>query len=160
MLLYAVYRLAQHTSTAFQSDLGLLEYAVLIINCGFMAYSEGYKGFHLSFAPRFAARVKYIQQQGSSLELLFSPFFCFGYFGTTRAKQVIAYALTLLLVLVIALMGYIPQPWRGIIDAGVVVGLSLGTASMVYWVFLELKQPAYIHDPQVPYFETNKLDLA
>ena len=76
--------------------------------------------------------------------------FCFGYFGTTKAKQIVAFALTLLLICVIVLMGYVPQPWRGVIDAGVVVGLSIGVLSMLYWLLQEYKQLAYLHSPEVP----------
>jgi len=31
-----------------------------------------------------------------------------------------------------------PQPWRGIVDAGVVLGLSLGIVSVLYWFFKAL----------------------
>ena len=150
VLLFAVFRLAQHSWVALQMPLGWLEYSVLLINTLFMAYSEGYKGFHLSFAPRFAARVKYVYQQGQGVQLWLSPLFCFGYFGTTKAKQVVAFALTILLICVIVLMGYMPQPWRGVVDAGVVVGLSIGVLSMLYWLLQEYKQLAYLHSPEVP----------
>ena len=36
------------------------------------------------------------------------------------------------------------------LDAGVVVGLSIGVLSMLYWLLQEYKQLAYLHSPEVP----------
>jgi len=147
MLAYAVYRLAFFAVEAWDMGFTLIQAIILIIHCVFMAYSEGYKGFHLSFSPRFAARVRYILHEGRGIELILAPIFCFGYFGTSRAKQIVALTLTLLLVGIVSLMHYIPQPWRGIIDAGVVLGLSIGIISLLYWVFRQLQAEEYLHDP-------------
>ncbi len=150
MLAYAVYRLSHFALEAIYLEMTALQWLLLVANCGFMAYSEGYKGFQLSFSPRFAARVKYIKDRGRGIELLLSPFFCFGYFGTTKAKQIVALVLTVLLVTIVSFMRYVPQPWRGIIDAGVVVGLSWGIISLLVCVYKQLKSEEFIVDPQVP----------
>lgn len=150
MLMYAVLRMSVHAFAALEYDLSVFQLSVLLINCAFMAYSEGYKGFHLSFSPRFAARAKYIYRKGDVWQMLMSPLFCFGYFGTTRAKQVIAFILTGALVTLVVFMRYMPQPWRGILDAGVVVGLSLGIISLIVCVIKEFSHDEYVCDPQVP----------
>ena len=35
----------------------------------------------------------------------------------------------------------LPQPWRGIVDAGVVTGLILGIASIGFFLFQRLRFP-------------------
>jgi hypothetical protein len=45
----------------------------------------------------------------------------------------------------------LPQPWRGIIDAGVVVGLAIGIVSILYFIVIESKNPELIKiSPEVP----------
>ena len=158
MLLFAIARLSVYAFAAWEFGLTLMQGLFLIIICIFMAYSEGYKGFYLNFSPRFAARVKYIYQSGSAVERLLSPLFCFGYFGTTRSKQIVSIMLTTALITLVLFMHYVPQPWRGIIDAGVVVGLSLGVLSIIVCVVKELAHSTYLHDPQVPNLDIHKND--
>ena len=38
----------------------------------------------------------------------------------------------------------LPQPWRGILDAGVVVGLSIGISSILYFVYVAIRKPELI----------------
>ncbi|MCK5880678.1 MAG: hypothetical protein KAG18_02315 [Sinobacterium sp.] len=156
LLMFALFRLSGHATSILGSELTGFQSLMLVFSCCFMAYSEGYKGFYLSFSPRFAARAKYIYLEGTTLEMLLAPFFCFGYFGTTRAKQVIAITLTLSLSLLVFFMHYVPQPWRGIIDAGVVVGLSIGIVSVFICVLQEFFSAGYKHDPQVLSLTTQK----
>ena len=45
----------------------------------------------------------------------------------------------------------LPQPWRGILDAGVVTGLSLGIMSILYFLLNSLRTPGFITvSPEVP----------
>ena len=158
MLAFAVWRLSAYAISALDSDLTLVQIILLVAFSMFMAYSEGYKGFYLNFAPRFAARVKYVYREGRVIELVLSPFFCFGYFGTTHTKQIVSIILTLGLIMLVVLMRYVPQPWRGIVDVGVVIGLTLGIFSIIYCVYQELTSEEYLHDPQIPGLLLNKND--
>ena len=98
-----------------------------------MAYAEGYRGFQKSFAPRVAARAIHLKDNPNWLHILLSPLFCIGYFHSPLNRRVSVYALTLMIILLITLVKYLEQPWRGIIDTGVVLGLSWGVISiMVY----------------------------
>jgi hypothetical protein len=62
-----------------------------------------------------------------------APFFCIGYFGAPRARRVASFALSAGILVLVVLVRRLDQPWRGIIDAGVVVGLAWGLAAL--WVF-------------------------
>ena len=46
-----------------------------------------------------------------------------------------SFLVTSAIIILVLLVRLLPQPWRGIIDAGVVLGLLLGIASIVYFWF-------------------------
>ncbi len=106
-----------------------------------MAYAEGYKGFHLAFAPRVVARARYLAQHPKAHHLLLAPLFCMCFFYTTRRRQLISIGLTCMVLGFVFIARELPQPWRGILDAGVVVGLGLGIISIVYFLISALGQP-------------------
>jgi hypothetical protein len=67
-----------------------------------------------------------------------------GYIYATRKRQIISIGLTLMIICFILIARILPQPWRGIIDAGVVVGLSIGIISITYFIFLAILNPQAI----------------
>ncbi len=99
----------------------------------FMGYAEGYKGFHLKFSPRAAARALYLKKNPTLVRVIFAPLFCMGFFHATRKRKIVACSLTTMIILLIILVRELPQPWRGIIDAGVLLGLGWGMVSV--WLF-------------------------
>lgn len=123
---FAVYRLSGHFVVAWEMPLSWYHWLVLIVNTTFMAYSEGYKGFQKSYSIKFSNRLIELEQRPSATHLLLAPLFCMNYFDAKKKNMVLAYVLTIAITLLIIIFHYIPQPWRGILDAGVVVGLSWG----------------------------------
>ncbi|MEM0897300.1 MAG: hypothetical protein AAGJ79_10470 [Verrucomicrobiota bacterium] len=130
----AIWRLSQRAVEAISSGLGTVEGGVLVAWLLFMAYTEGYKGFLKSFSPRTAARVHYLKASPSLLHSILAPIFAMGFFHADRRTKIVAYALTIGIIILILLIRFLPQPWRGIIDAGVVVGLSWGIISLAVFV--------------------------
>jgi len=51
----------------------------------------------------------------------------------TRKRLIVSWILLGTILLVVFLIRLLPQPWRGIIDGGVVAGLGLGTLSLIYF---------------------------
>jgi hypothetical protein len=81
---------------------------------------------------------------------LLAPVFCFGYFyASLRAKRVAWYG-TLAIVGLILLIHQFDQPWRGIVDAGVVVGLSWGVATLIASSAATFRAGDYLASPEVP----------
>jgi len=115
-----------------------------------MGVWEGYKGFQKQFCPRTAARIRYLRDHPTPLRTLFAPFVGMGYIHAKRKTQITAICVTLGIVLLVVLVRFCPQPWRGIIDAGVVVGLTWGTIALFIHTFLALTRPDYPHSPEVP----------
>lgn len=132
ILLQALYRLAPYALALQQETLAFWHWPILIGWVAFMGVAEGYRGFQKAFSPRFAARAAWLKQSPGLMRGIFAPFFCMGFFGATRKRKIVAWALTSGIIVLIVIVRSLPQPWRGIIDAGVVVGLSWGLLS-VWW---------------------------
>lgn len=105
----------------------------LVVSMLFMGYSEGYKGFHLKFSPRAAARALYLKNNPTPMRVIFAPLFCMGFFHATKKRKIVAYSLTIMIILLVVLVRELSQPWRGIVDAGVLLGLGWGLVSV--WLF-------------------------
>lgn len=115
-----------------------------------MAYAEGYKGFQKAFSPRTAARARYLRQHPRIGHIVLAPFFCMGYFHATKRRKITSISLTIGIIALIVLVYLVPQPWRGIIDFGVVVGLAWGIVSLLAFSFQALGRKPYPYSPEVP----------
>jgi hypothetical protein len=74
-----------------------------------------------------------------------------GYIYATRKRKLFSIGLTVMIICFILIARLLPQPWRGIIDAGVVVGLAIGIVSILYFIVIESKNPELIKiSPEVP----------
>lgn len=153
---YALYRLSFLAAEAFTETLTVLQWIVLIVWCAYMIHSEGIKGFAKSFSPRAAARAQYISRHGNWHQILFAPIFCFGYYQTNRRRLIGIYALTLGIIGLIIIIRLMVQPWRGIIDSGVVLGLSIGLVTLFYFSYKAWLSGDYITDPAVSLDQNTK----
>ena len=129
----ALYRLFPYAQELCGMAFGWIHWIALVVSLVFMGYAEGYKGFHLKFSPRVAARALYIKRNPTINRVLFAPFFCMGYFHATRRRKIVSYCLTAMIIGLIVLVRKLDQPWRGIVDAGVLFGLGGGLVSI--WIF-------------------------
>ena len=127
-----------------------IHWTALVLSLLFMGYAEGYKGFHLKFSPRAAARARYLQFNPTPVRLLLAPFFCMGFFHATRKRKILAFSLTAMIVLLIVLVRQLPQPWRGIIDAGVLLGLGWGLVSVWFFSFKAFFCSSFNVSPETP----------
>ena len=124
------------------SSMSQLHWLALAFSVIYVAYAEGYKGFHLGFAPRVVVRARYLADNPRALHVLLAPLFCMGYIYATRKRQIVSFALTVMIICFVLIARSMPQPWRGILDAGVVVGLSLGVLSIAYFLIISSIDPA------------------
>jgi len=138
--LSAVYRLSLRAVAAFEMTLHWHHWLSLVVAVLFMAYSEGYRGFQHGFSPRAAARVRHLRDHASWLETVLAPLFVMSYFHAERRRQIITLLLTLMIIGLVLGVRLIPQPWRGIIDLGVVTGLTWGLLSFAVCVWKELRK--------------------
>ena len=113
-------------------QLGPWHWVVLVSWVATNAYAEGVVGFHQKFSPRTVDRALYLGQNPSWGRVLLAPAFCMGLFHAPRKVRIVSWSLVIGIVLLVVTIRQLAQPWRGIIDAGVVVGLALGLASLIY----------------------------
>jgi hypothetical protein len=95
------------------------------------AYLEGYRGFQLRFSPRVVSRAIYLGQNPRPLWVILALPFCMSLFHSTRRQMTVSWTFIVAIVLLVWWVRSLSQPWRGIIDGGVVIGLLWGL--LVIW---------------------------
>jgi hypothetical protein len=142
-------RLIPVAAEALTSNLTAGHWAFLAVWLLFMGYTEGYRGFHQRFAPRVASRALWLAHHPRPLHLLLAPFFCTGLFHANRRRLITSWSLVIGIPLLVIVVRALPSPWRGLVDAGVVLGLGWGWAStLIYSVLGAIRGLDY--DPQLP----------
>ena len=150
VLAFAIWRLGLHTRDAIVYGMTAWQWALMLANVAFMAWAEGYRGFQQRFSPRVAARCLHLQREPVARRQWLAPLFCTGFFDASRRVLAVTWIGTGLIVLAVLLINLLGQPWRGIIDSGVVVGLSWGLVSLLWAAWVTLSQDHYLADPEVP----------
>lgn len=145
----AIYRLTLISLVGLSMPLHWYHWAALAGWVLFMAYSEGYRGFQKSFSPRVAARAAYLHRHPTVLRALLAPLFCMGFFHVERRTQIVVVSITLMVIGFIIGAHYLPQPWRGIVDFGVVIGLAWGLVALAVFSVQALNG-SLSHSPEVP----------
>lgn len=126
----AVYRLTPWAVDAFSYSLTLSQWVLLVGFSLFMLVGEGYRGFQKNFSPRVVARARHLAGHPTPVRVLLAPLFLMGFFGATRRRKVTSWSLTTGIVLLVLGVRRLAQPWRGIIDLGVVLGLAWGLVAL------------------------------
>jgi hypothetical protein len=130
----AVLRIGLRVLELRQYSLSPVQWGVLLGFGVWMLYAEGIKGFHYNFAPRVVARACHLREHPRPVLALLAPLFCMGYIHATRKRRLTSILVTSAIVLLVLTVRLLPQPWRGIIDCGVVAGLAVGIGSLLwYW---------------------------
>lgn len=151
LLAFAIYRLAPIAFELGAQPLSPIHWLALAFSIVYMAYAEGYRGFHRGFSPRVVQRANYLRDNPRWQHVVLAPAFCMGYIYATRRRQLFSIGLTLAVMGFVLIARQLPQPWRGILDAGVVTGLSLGILSILYFLVNSLREPNFISvSPEVP----------
>ena len=150
LLIFAVVRLAGIGLDSLAYPFAWYHWVLLLANTAFMAYSEGYKGFQKAYSPRFAARVRHLRDNPRFSHSLLAPLFGMGFFHTTRERMRVSYPLTVVIVVFIIVVHQLPQPWRGIVDIGVVVGLCWGLISLIIYSWQALRWNDFPYSPELP----------
>jgi len=149
----AVYRLSFPALDAFSCDFIWYHWVSFALIAAFMAYAEGFRAFQQGFSPRVAARARYLRDNPRVSPVILAPLFCMGFFYATRRRQVTSIAVTAGIILLVILVRLLPQPWRGIIDAGVIIGLAWGVVSLFIFSFKAFSSDEFSYSPEVPVHE-------
>lgn len=128
---------------------GIATLAYVVAIAG-MAYSEGYRGFQQRFSPRVVVRALHLVRHPRPLLITFAPLHAMGLIHATRRRLLGSWLLLLGIVVLILLVSMLEQPWRGAIDAGVVVGLSWGGIATAIMLARALRGSPPDVDPDLP----------
>ena len=112
----------------------------------FMGYTEGYRGFHRAFAPRVIVRARWLSENPRGYLVVLAPIFCMGLIHATKVRKIVSWSILIGVICLVMVVRGLEQPWRGIVDSGVVIGLGIGTLSVV----LHLVRSFFGNPPQIP----------
>lgn len=151
LLAWAIARLTPIAVEAFVGfELGIVHYTVLAVWTVFMVITEGYHGFYRRFAPRVVTRALLLRDERNPLFVVLAPLVAVGYLKATRRRMIASWMLILGISGLVVLVRMLPQPWRGLIDVGVVLGLAFGVLSVLIWFVRALVGRPLGVDPQFP----------
>ena len=124
-----------------------------VFMCIWFAYVEGYKGFQLKFSPLVVSRSLTLKPfNGSPIHhILLGPFYSMGLFHATKRRKIISWSVSTGVIFIVAAVKRLPYPWRNIVDAGVVVGLTWGSLSIAFqWLQAILSDKKSLVDSCLP----------
>jgi hypothetical protein len=130
LLVEAIWRLAD-TATTILADEQLTsgQMAMFVAWLAFIVYVEGYRAFQKRFSPRVVVRAFHLADDPRPLHVLLAPLYCMTLLHAARRRLVVSWILVAGIVGIILLVRAMPPIYRAIIDAGVVVALTWGTAA-------------------------------
>ena len=113
-----------------KKDLEPMQAVICVVWCIYMAYTEGYQAFQRKFSPLVVKRAFGLSRQPTILKCLLAGPYSMGLFGSTKKRMIVSWSVTLGVFAIVKAVKKLPYPWRSIVDAGVVVGLTYGALSM------------------------------
>lgn len=150
VLVSAILRLTPLAIEPLTTGMTPLQWALYVGWSLFNLYAEGYKGFQKAFVPRAVARAFYVARYPRPLHVVLAPLFCMGLFFATRKRLILSWGLVIGVTTLVTLVRGLAQPWRGIVDAGVVLGLTYGTVALMAAFVAVLRGRPITVSPQVP----------
>lgn len=138
ILLKAIKRVLPIALEPFQGGsvqpLSTLQLGAYILTCIWFAYVEGYKGFQQKFSPLVVKRSFTLipgKNNTKWYHYLLAPLYSMGLIHATKKRLIVSWSVSTGVALIVAAVKRLPYPYRNIIDAGVVAGLSWGSISIV-----------------------------
>ena len=138
LLVQALYKLWPMAAEALELGLEPIHWVCVPLWMGFMAYTEGYRGFWQRFSPRAAVRAEWLARHPTPLLVLLAPLMAMGMVHANRRRLIGSWLLLAGIVLIVVIVRQLPQPWRGVVDSGVLVGLSIGSLSVLWFAIRTL----------------------
>jgi hypothetical protein len=126
-------RLGARALATLHSGLNLQEYALFFLSVAAFGYGEGYRALHGRFVPHVIERAILLARsdkrgvRGYAIAALYV--LCLVH--AERRALVKAWISVALIVCAVVIVKALPEPYRGIIDAGVAVALAIGLGSLV-----------------------------
>lgn len=133
-LIQAIVRLSPRALEVFDGTLTPFHWVCVVLWTAFMLYTEAWRGFHKQFSPRVVVRALRIARDPQPWLVVLAPVVAMGLIHGTRKRLIVSRTLLVGIVALILIIRMLPDPWRAIIDVGVVLGLAAGMASIGWFV--------------------------
>ena len=150
LLIFSVVRLSNIALEFFVYPVHIWHWLALVVWVVFMAYSEGYKGFQQAFSPRVAARLIWLRQNPKAWLVVLAPLYAMGFIYASKKRIIISYSILIMVLVFVTIALNLPQPWRPIVDAGVVVGLLWGATVTGWYIFVAIRTDTSLVNPELP----------
>jgi hypothetical protein len=95
----------------------------------FFGYVKGYRAFQKGLSRRVVQRALALRKDPCTVRVVLAPLHCMGFFGAGFRTQAQMIALTVGMIAFVYILRLIPQPWRGILDLGLVIAFTWGLLS-------------------------------
>jgi hypothetical protein len=117
----------------------------------FSAYFEGYRAFQKRFSPRVVARALHLARHPvSSASVALAPAYCMCLFHAKPRARYVAWGTLVMVIGFIVTLRHVPQPFRGIVDGGVVVALAWGVVIVLFYFARGLAGRPIPVSPELP----------
>lgn len=155
LLVRALWRMAPIALEPIRhGELSGFQVAIYATWVAFNGYAEGYRAFQKAFCPRVVARAHHLASAPSLVRALLAPLYCLSLFHANRKGLTVAWVMVAVIFGLVVLLGHTPQPWRGIVDGGVVTALAWGASALLIFALRTLATgvppPARINLPKHP----------
>jgi hypothetical protein len=129
----ASYRLGERALGTVSEGLSLSAYAWLVLSIVGFGYGEGYRALHRRFVPHVLERAGELARRDKRglLDYLISPLYLVCLVQAETRTVLRAWLGVVLIVCAVFIVRALPEPYRGIIDAGVAVALGVGLISLL-----------------------------
>uniref|UniRef100_A0A7R9WR65 Uncharacterized protein n=1 Tax=Craspedostauros australis TaxID=1486917 RepID=A0A7R9WR65_9STRA len=113
------------------------QWSAYALTAAFFAYYEGYKGFQTKFSPLVVKRSLSLVARPDTnivmklLQFVLAPLYSMGLFQATKKRAIVSWCVSIGVAGIVAMVKRLSQPWRAIVDGGVVIGLSWGALSIM-----------------------------
>ena len=109
------------------------------------------QGFQRKFSPLVVVRSQTLTKSSPIHHILLGPLYAMGLFHATRKRKIVSWSVSLGVAGIVACVKKMPYPWRNIVDAGVICGLTWGSVSILLnWIRVVLLKKELDVDPALP----------
>jgi hypothetical protein len=130
-LVEAIWRLGARASATLQAGLEPHEWATLIVVVALFLYGEGVRALQRRFVPHVVNRTLVVARGGGAVASVLAPLFAMSLVHDAPRAMARAWVGVALIVVAVLAVREMPEPWRGVIDAGVASALSWGLGALL-----------------------------